>query len=220
MYHIIPSLFDATEVASIRGVLGQANFEDGRRTAGWAAKPVKNNLQATGENTRVEALRKMLARKIGSNGLFVMIARPKQITPLIISRYEVGMEYGRHVDAALMHGMRTDLSFTLFLSEPDDYSGGELLIEIGGKEQEIKLSAGSLVVYASTTLHRVAPVTFGFRLAAVGWVRSYIRDPAKRDMLFDLETARRALFEKYGKSTEFDQLSKTSANLLRLWAED
>jgi PKHD-type hydroxylase len=119
-----------------------------------------------------------------------------------------------------MHGVRTDVSFTLFLSDPETYDGGALVIETSGGEDEIKLPAGSLVAYPSTTLHRVAEVTRGERLAAVGWARSFIRDPGRREMLFDLDTARQLVFQKSGKTAEFDLLSKTSANLLRMWAED
>jgi PKHD-type hydroxylase len=112
------------------------------------------------------------------------------------------------------------VSFTLFLSDPDTYEGGALVIETSGGEDDIKLPAGSLVGYPSTTLHRVAEVTKGARLAAVGWARSFIRDPAQRELLFDLDTARTRLFEKGGKTAEFDLISKASANLLRMWAED
>ena len=130
------------------------------------------------------------------------------------------MEYGSHVDDALMNGIRTDVSFTLFLSDPDSYDGGALVIESSGGEDDIKLPAGSLVAYPSTTLHRVQPVTKGARLAAVGWARSFIRDPARRELLFDLDTARQSLFAREGKTAEFDLLSKSTANLLRMWAED
>jgi PKHD-type hydroxylase len=130
------------------------------------------------------------------------------------------MTYGSHVDDALMNGMRSDVSFTLFLSNPDTYEGGALVIETSAGEEDVKLPAGSLVAYPSTTLHRVAKVTKGARLAAVGWARSFIRDGAQRELLFDLDTARQRIFQKDGKTAEFDLLSKTSANLLRMWAED
>ena len=116
--------------------------------------------------------------------------------------------------------MRTDLSVTVFLSDPEDYDGGELVIESAAGEQDVKLAAGDAVVYPTTFLHRVAPVTKGERLAAVTWVRSLVRDAAKREMLFDLETARHALFERLGKTPELDLLAKTQSNLLRRWAED
>jgi PKHD-type hydroxylase len=138
----------------------------------------------------------------------------------MISRYKPGKKYGTHVDDALMRGMRTDVSFTLFLAEPETYEGGALVIETAAGEHEFKLTAGSMIVYPSNSLHRVAPVESGERLAAVGWARSFVRSPERREILFDLETARREVFELQGKSSTFDQLSKCSANLLRMWADD
>ena len=146
--------------------------------------------------------------------------RPKALSPLLFSRYEKGMHYGSHVDDALMDGMRTDVSFTLFLSDPKSYDGGELVIESASGEETFKLAAGSLVAYPATSLHRVGDVTRGTRLAAVGWARSFIRDAARRELLFDLDTARRQMFAREGKSAEFDLVSKSLANLMRMWAED
>ena len=146
--------------------------------------------------------------------------RPKALTPLLFSRYETGMHYGSHVDDALMGGMRTDVSFTLFLSDPKSYDGGELTIESASGEETFKLDAGALVAYSATSLHRVADVTRGARLAAVGWARSLVRDPARRELLFDLDSARRQMFAREGKSAEFDLVSKSVANLLRMWVED
>jgi PKHD-type hydroxylase len=220
MYYVISGILDSSQVAEAREELAQAAFVDGRVSAGWHARLVKNNLQAAGADQRVAALRETLAGRIGAHPLFRLAARPKTVTPLILSRYEQGMDYGSHVDDALMHGMRTDVSFTLFLSEPDSYDGGALVIESPAGEDDVKLPAGSLVAYPATTLHRVAPVTRGTRLAAVGWVRSFVRDAAQREILFDLDSARQRLFEREGKTAEFDLLSKTSANLLRMWAED
>src|SRR5262249_12307659 len=115
---------------------------------------------------------------------------------------------------------RSDVSFTLFLAEPESYEGGALVIESAAGEQEFRLAAGSMVVYPSTTLHRVAPVQNGERLAAVGWARSFIRSADQREILFDLENARRDIFDAHGKTPAFNQLSKCSANLLRLWLDD
>jgi PKHD-type hydroxylase len=220
MYYVISDMLDAAGVADAHQVLAGAAFADGRATAGWHARLVKNNLQASSSDRHVIALREAIAAKILADPLFRLAARPKALTPLILSRYESGMDYGSHVDDALMNGMRTDVSFTLFLSDPETYDGGALVIETSSGEDDVKLPAGSMVVYASTTLHRVAPVTTGVRLAAVGWARSFVRDPAKRELLFDLDTARQALFAREGKTAEFDLLSKSSANLLRMWAED
>lgn len=128
--------------------------------------------------------------------------------------------YGSHVDDAMIGGLRTDVSFTLFLSDPKGYSGGELVIETAAGEDGIKLPAGSLVAYPTTVQHRVAKVTRGERLVCVGWVRSYIRDAAHRELLFDLDTARRRMFAREGKSADYDLISKSTANLMRMWIED
>jgi PKHD-type hydroxylase len=145
--------------------------------------------------------------------------RPKAITELLFSRYQPGDEYGTHVDNPVIDGIRTDVSFTLFLSPPASYEGGELIIDTMAGEEEIKLDAGQLVAYPSTTLHRVNLVTRGERLAAVGWAQSYIRDAGRREILFDLDTARQRLFAHSGKTPEFDLIAKTAANLFRMWAE-
>ena len=163
---------------------------------------------------------KLVSARITENEVFNLAVRPKALTPLLFSRYEKGMHYGSHVDDALMHGVRTDVSFTLFLSEPDSYQGGELVIETPAGDDAVKLSAGSLVAYPATTLHHVAPVTRGVRLAAVGWARSFIREPAQRELLFDLDTARRRMFAREGKTDDGDLLSKSLANLLRMWMDD
>ncbi|CAN5274040.1 Fe2+-dependent dioxygenase [soil metagenome] len=221
MYHVIADVLDAAGVSAALEALSGARFVDGRVTAGWSARLVKNNLQVPSQSDRTIAeLRDTITAKIMGNQVFRLAVRPKALTPLILSRYEPGMAYGTHIDDAYMHDMRTDVSFTLFLSDPATYDGGELVIETTGGEEDIRLPAGSLVAYPSTTLHRVAPVTRGARLAAVGWARSLIRDGAKRELLFDLDTARNALFVREGKTAELDLLSKTSANLLRMWVED
>ena len=220
MFTIIADVIDAAAVAEARATLAEVAFVDGRATAGWHARLVKNNLQAPSADRVVAKLKETLAASILANPLFRLAARPKSLTPLILSRYEPGMAYGSHVDDALMSGARTDVSFTLFLSDPDTYDGGALVIETSAGEDDVKLPAGSLVAYPSTTLHRVQEVTKGARLAAVGWARSFIRDPARRELLFDLDTARQRIFETHGKTVEFDLLSKSSANLMRMWADD
>jgi PKHD-type hydroxylase len=116
--------------------------------------------------------------------------------------------------------MRSDVSFTLFLSDAASYDGGELIIESAGGEEAFRLDAGSLIAYPATSLHRVGTVTRGARLAAVGWARSFVRDPAQRELLFDLDTARRQMFAQHGKSADYDLVSKSLANLLRMWMED
>ena len=168
----------------------------------------------------LETIRKLIAARLLSNEIFRLAVRPKALSALLFSRYEKSMHYGSHVDDALIDGMRTDVSFTLFLSEPDAYDGGELVIESAAGEETFKLAAGSLVAYPATTLHRVAAVTRGVRLAAAGWARSFVRDAAQRELLFDLDTVRRQLFAREGKSAEFDLIAKSFANLMRMWAQD
>jgi PKHD-type hydroxylase len=216
----IANVLDGPSLEAVRSTLEDpALFEDGRRTAGWHAREVKRNLQATSDDLTRGVLRK-IEQALLHHEVFLAAARPKRLVRLLISRYEPGMTYGTHVDDALMEGARTDLSFTLFLSDPATYEGGALVIEDTYGERAVKLPAGELILYPSTTLHRVDPVTSGVRLAAVGWVRSYVRNPEHREILFDLETALRQVHAEEGKSRVFDTLVKTRTNLLRLWAED
>ncbi|MDR5866042.1 Fe2+-dependent dioxygenase [Halomonas koreensis] len=207
----------------IRTTLADTAFRDGRETAGWHARTVKQNQQADGREPEIAELRQEVAKALQSNPLFQMAARPRRMKPLMFSRYQEGMTYGNHVDDAVMATpqgpMRTDLSFTLFLNDPDHYDGGELLVDSTAGEQTYKLPAGALILYPSSTLHRVEPVTRGERLAAVGWAQSQVRDPQQREILFDLDTTRRQEFEANGKTRTFDMMSKSLANLLRMWAE-
>jgi PKHD-type hydroxylase len=214
----IADVLSAGDLDEIRAMLAAMRFEDGRHTAGWSARLVKNNEQArAGASLRL--LHDRVAEAIRSHEVFELAVRPRSLTPLLFSRYGVGQAYGSHVDNPLMDGLRTDVSFTLFLADPATYDGGELVIETAAGEDEIKLPAGCMVAYPSTMLHRVAAVTRGERLVVVGWAQSYVRDASRREILFDLETAKRRLFDAQGKTPEFDLLAKSAANLLRLWAE-
>jgi PKHD-type hydroxylase len=220
MQVMIGNILSPDDLESVRAALRRARFVDGRATAGFAARVVKNNTQAAADDRALAAIRDLVAARILAHEVFRLGVRPKALTPIMFSRYRPGMNYGSHVDDALMQGLRTDVSFTLFLSDPESYDGGELVIESVSGEDAVKLDAGALVAYPATTLHRVNPVTRGERLAAVGWARSLIRDTAQRELLFDLDTARRQMFARDGKSAEFDLVSKSLANLLRMWAED
>lgn len=206
-------------VATVRAGLEKVAFVDGRTSAGWMAQSVKSNLQAS-PGGEAERLRELVEAQLLENALFVLATRPKVIVGPLFSRYRPGHAYGTHVDDAVIAGRRTDVAFTLFLADPATYEGGELIIDTPSGEEAFKLPAGSLVTYPATTLHRVAPVTRGERLAAAGWVRSYLRHPAQRELMFDLETARRRLFEREGKTAEADLLAKCAANLMRLWCDD
>jgi PKHD-type hydroxylase len=220
MQIVIGNVLSDAEVKTVVAALKRVRFVDGRATAGFAARAVKNNRQAVGSDRSLETVRKLIAARILGNEVFRLAVRPKALSALLFSRYEKSMHYGAHVDDALIQGMRSDVSYTLFLSNPKEYDGGELTIESVSGEEMFKLAAGSLVAYPSTTLHQVATVTRGIRLAAAGWARSYVRDAARRELLFDLDTARRQMFGRDGKSAEFDLISKSCANLMRMWAED
>ena len=216
----IGDVLSAGDLEAVARAIPGLTWSDGRLTAGWAARDVKRNEQAGAGDAEAGALKTRLTESILASEMFQLAARPKALSPLLISRYRAGMTYGTHVDDALMQGMRTDISFTLFLSDPAGYDGGALIIESTGGEQDYKLPVGTLIAYPATSLHRVEPVTSGERIAAVGWVRSFVRRPDHRELLFDLETARRQIFDKDGKSPAFDLLSKCASNLLREWAED
>ena len=215
----IADVLSEADVAAIRAGLARASFLEGAQTAGWAARAVKANLQAA-DGPEIEGPRALIEARLMENEVFVLATRPRAIVGPLLSRYLPGHAYGTHVDDALIEGVRTDVSFTLFLCDPKSYDGGELIIEEASGEEAFKLPAGSAVCYPATTLHRVAPVMRGERLAAVGWVRSYVRDSRQRELLFDLETARRRLFEREGKTAEADLLAKCAANLVRMWCDD
>jgi PKHD-type hydroxylase len=218
----IDPLLTPEDLATIHDLLQSAEFVDGKLTAGTFAKTVKHNDQIKGDTDTAQTIRHILQTALLGNPLFQAIARPKAMRPLLISRYTPGMAYGWHTDNAVMGDSplhRSDISLTVFLSDPASYEGGELMLDAGLGNQTIKLPAGSAIVYPSTYLHQVTEVTQGVRLAAVTWVQSQVRSAHHREILFDLDTVRRSLFEKYGKTTEFDLLSKTHANLLRQWVE-
>lgn len=213
----IPSVLSPEELSQIQQKLAQADFIDGKTTAGWYAKQVKHNQQL--QHSAGRELEATIKTALIRHPLFQTAVRPKQLHSLRFSRYGIGMSYGTHADNAIMGDCRADVSFTLFLNQPTDYEGGELVIEGSDDEQAYKLPAGTALIYPSSTLHRVNEVTRGQRLVTVGWVQSLIRDSAQRELLFDIDTARRSLFAHYGKTAEFDLLSKSVSNLLRQWAE-
>lgn len=192
-------------------------WRPGQETAGWHARAVKRNWQLDRETT----VHKQLAGEVGAaleaHALVQAAAFPRRVHGLLFSRMGPGQGYGRHVDNAWMAGGRADLSFTLALASPDSYGGGALVLESPQGEEPIRLPAGHAIVYPSTSLHRVEPVGWGERLVAVGWIESRIRHSAQRELLFELDTARRSLFEQEGKGEVFDLISRSYSNLLRWW---
>jgi len=217
----IGNILNPTELETTIAKLEAAEFVDGKATAGWHARLVKHNSQLPQGSPALAAVRDLIHAALQRHVIFQMAVRPQIVRPVTISRYDIGMSYGTHVDNALMRDplMRSDVSMTLFLSNPSAYEGGELIIEGTQGEAAFKLPAGSAIVYPSSTLHRVEAVTQGVRLAAVTWIQSLVRDPQQREILFDLDTACQTLFEASGKTPVFDLISKSHANLLRQWME-
>ena len=215
---------NAETLAELRQDIGALRWRDGRATAGGMARAVKRNKQAVMNGAAGAALRARLTPIIAENAVVRAAARPRRISPVMISRTENDGHYGAHVDNAVMGEgatrMRTDLSFTLFLTDPEDYDGGELVVHAAGMTQAIKGKAGELVLYPSSSIHEVTPVTRGTRIVCVGWIESVIRDPAQRELLFDLENLRVTLRARPDQgSAELLTLDKTIANLLRMWGE-
>jgi PKHD-type hydroxylase len=218
----IPDVLTRKELQTLRAAVGQAEFRDGAKTAGALAKRVKNNLELDPGTALTPKLIEMIMAGFRRSPTFGRTTIAKTVLNPIISRYVPGMEYGLHVDGALMgrqNQVRTDQSVTLFLSDPGDYDGGELMIQHGSGEEAIKLPAGAAVVYPSGALHRVAPVTRGERLAAITWVQSFIRDPAKREVLHDLDIVCTSLRESAPDSEKSSLTHKAYFNLMRMWSE-
>lgn len=223
MLECIPDILTSKQVRDIRSLADQVEFIDGKKTAGYRAKRVKNNEQlTTGDDTR-KKIDGIVTEALRKNQAFRKFALPRRIHRPLISRYREGMNYGLHVDDARMGSkkeIRTDLSCTVFLSDPGDYDGGELFLRSPyGENIEIKLPAGAAVVYPSSTLHQVLPVTRGERLAAVTWIQSMIRSPERREVMVDLAAIQQKLQKVDPDAPETDLAFKTYANLLRMWSD-
>jgi PKHD-type hydroxylase len=222
MLTCIPDILEWPEIKKIRAAIESGEFLDGTKTAGYRAKRVKHNQQMDRTTDAAKEVKTAVLAALKRNKIFQRVALPRTIRPPLISRYQVGMNYGLHVDDAMMGGKakeRSDISVTVFLSDPGDYEGGVLVMNSPYGEQEIKLPAGHAVVYPSSTLHKVAPVTGGERLAAVTWVQSQVRDPARREILYDVYRMREKLAKLHPEEEEADLAFRTHANLLRMWSE-
>ncbi len=222
----IAEVLDAARLAEARALLARAPWVDGRVTAGHQSARVKDNLQIPEGCAEHRALGEIVLGALERNPLFIASVLPLRVFPPLFNRYDPGMTFGAHVDNAIRQvtgtaaRIRTDVSCTLFLSDPDSYEGGELIVEDTYGEKRVKLSAGDAVIYPATSLHRVAPVTSGSRLASFFWVQSMVRDDGQRSLLFDLDMAvnraRGDLPPGHGAPTE---LTAVYHNLLRRWAD-
>lgn len=219
MRFLLEPLLAEPDLQELRSALGDpaAAWIEGASTAGWHARGLKRNHQLDAASALHQRLAARLEGLLTAQPLLQAAAFPRRIHGLLFSRSGQGEGYGRHVDNAWMRGGRSDLSFTVFLSEPDAYAGGALVLESPSGEESFRLPAGHALVYPSTLLHRVEPVTAGERLVAVGWIESRIRHADQRELLFELDTARRTLFERHGKDEIFDLISRSYSNLLRRW---
>lgn len=224
----IPEVLPKSEVAEFRRLMDAAEWEDGRSTAGAQSAMVKRNEQLPPDSDLARALGRRIVSALTANPKFVAAAVPLQIFPPLFNRYAAsgGHHFGIHVDNAVrgdhLTGLRirTDLSITLFLAEPDEYDGGELVIEDTYGSHEVKLAAGDAVLYPSTSLHMVTPVTRGARVASFFWLQSMIRDAQARSMIYDLDNAIQALVERLGRDDpETVKLTGIYHNLIRTWAE-
>lgn len=225
MLTCIERVLSKEEVAQFRARLERADWQDGRSSAGSLAKGAKHNQQLQDGAEPAQPLGQLILRQLGQHPLFISAALPSKIYPPKFNRYADGGCYGTHVDSALMQlpgtqtMLRSDLSATLFLSEPGEYEGGELEIEGAFGAQAVKLEAGDLVLYPSGSLHRVAPVTAGARIASFFWIESLVADETQRSLLFDLDQAIQRLTPTLpAGQAELLRLSGVYHNLLRLWA--
>jgi PKHD-type hydroxylase len=221
----IDALLAPDEVASMRVRLDAAAWQDGRATAGHQSAAVKVNRQLPQEDDTARAVGAEVLRALERSDAFISAALPRHVYPPLFNRYETGMTFGAHIDNAVRqipgthHRLRTDISATLFLSDPGEYDGGELVIEDTYGSHSVKLAAGGLVVYSASSVHRVLPVARGIRTAAFFWVQSMVRDDAERTILLDMDRAIRELSHAQGQTESVVRLTGCYHNLLRRWGE-
>jgi PKHD-type hydroxylase len=210
------------ELARIKRLVAGVGFAEGKTTAGELLHKVKNNQQIPWEHPVMKQIANLVMQAMSRCDAFMSAAQPRRLATMLVSRYQPGMAYGMHVDAPIMaqpNHVRSDMSFTLFLNEPDTYGGGELAFETGAGEIAFKLPARSAICYSTGQLHRVRPVETGERLAVIGWVQSLVREPAVREMLHDLSEARELLVGQEGAARALELVNKSYSNLLRRHAE-
>ena len=192
------------------------HWEDGKKTAGSQASRVKNNLQLNRESETSKKISHLVRKKLLSNPLIKSFALPKIIHGIMFTKSANNMGYGRHIDNPFMSSGRSDLSFTISLTNKENYQGGELVIETINSQKEFKLDAGEIIIYPSTYLHSVKEVEDGERLVCVGWIESYVKSIEEREYLFDLDAGAKSLLAKHGRSNELDLIFKSYSNILRL----
>ena len=218
----IPAVLNPEQLSTVRKLLAQGRFVDGRLSAGMEARQVKHNEELASDAAMVNQLNQIVMGSLVQNPLYQGAALPHRVAAPFYARYQPGMGYGDHIDDPVMgqgDRYRTDLSITVFLNSPEDYEGGELVIRTGFGDQTVKLPAGDAVMYPSGSLHQVDEVTRGERLVAVTWVQSLVRDPGQREVLFELYQAREQLLRDQPGAEATKRLSRAYINLVRMWAE-
>lgn len=219
----IDQLLNQQQLNSVSQLLSSSSFIDGKLTAGYSAKSVKNNLELNTQDTVNNELNSIVMNALVQHPTFKHAAWPKKIAAPFYAKYDPGMDYGSHVDDPVMgHNgelYRSDISCTVFLSKPEDYEGGELTIQSQFGNQQVKLKSGSAVIYPSSSKHFVAPVTKGTRYVAVTWVQSAVRDPAQREILYELNNARNAVLKDQADNATKEELNASFNNLVRMWAD-
>lgn len=218
----IPNLIDPAQLQAIVSALHEAPFVDGKLSAGARARRVKNNRELQQEAEIAQYLNKIVLGSLYNHRIFRSAALPHRVAKPFFAKYEPGMTYGEHIDDPVMgegQRFRCDVAATVFLNEPDEYDGGELIIKTTFADKAVKLSGGWAVLYPASSRHRVAEVTRGERLVAVTWVQSMVRDPAKRELLYGLNRARERLMEQAPDAEQTAQVDHAYTNLVRMWAE-
>lgn len=219
----LSSILDQDKLENIRHMLANVNFIDGKHSAGSAAREVKNNLEGALNQKQSEYLDQLVMNNLSENTLFQNSALPHQVSQPVFARYTKGMHYGYHIDDPIMGSaggrFRCDIAITLFINDKSDYEGGELAINTAYGVQKVKLAAGDAVLYPASSLHQVEEVTSGERLVAVCWIQSLVRDPAKREILFDLAKARARFMSDNPDAEETALIDHSYVNLMRMWSE-
>ena len=221
----IPEVLTAEQMAACRKLLETENWIDGRTTAGHQSARAKNNLQLPEDHEYAKQLGDTILAALERNPLFMAAALPLKVFPPLFNRYQHGQSFGNHVDNAIRqvtgtpHRVRTDLSATLFFSDPEEYDGGELIVEDTYGVHSVKLPAGHMILYPASSLHRVQPVTRGARLASFFWIQSMVRDDGERTILFDLDVAIQRLITDVPNHPSIVELTSLYHNLLRRWAD-
>jgi PKHD-type hydroxylase len=219
----VQGVLDQADLRNVRALLAGASFVDGRLSAGTAARRVKHNEELAPGSGVVEALNRVVMGRLVQHPTYRLAALPHRVAVPFYARYVAGMAYGDHVDDPVMGPAggryRSDVSVTVFLSAPEDYDGGELVIHTAFGPRSVKLPAGDAVLYPSSSLHRVAEVTRGERLVAVTWLQSLVRDPLRRELLYDLGLARETLLRDNPGSDDAARVDRSYVNLVRMWAE-